>query len=57
MLTASSNPTVGAQYRWTALYAPPRFLSPAFWSLLQGSYAPKSRFCIVEIANFVAQDG
>ncbi|ERF75937.1 hypothetical protein EPUS_01303 [Endocarpon pusillum Z07020] len=32
---ASIDPTVGAQYRWTALYAP-RVMSPAFWSLLQG---------------------
>jgi choline transport protein len=29
-------PVVGAQYRWTALYAPRGFGSPAFWSLLQG---------------------
>jgi choline transport protein len=33
---ASINPTVGAQYRWTALYAPPELMSPAFWGLLQG---------------------
>ena len=33
---ASINPTVGAQYRWSALYAPGGFGSPAFWSLLQG---------------------
>jgi len=31
-----SNPTVGAQYRWTSLYAPRGFGSPAFWGLLQG---------------------
>jgi choline transport protein len=30
------NPIVGAQYRWTSLYAPPGFMSPAFWGLLQG---------------------
>lgn len=33
---ASITPVVGAQYRWTALYAPKKFMSPAFWSLLQG---------------------
>lgn len=33
---ASINPTVGAQYRWSALYAPRRFGSPAFWGLIQG---------------------
>jgi choline transport protein len=33
---ASITPVVGAQYRWTALYAPPRLMSPAFWGLLQG---------------------
>ncbi|KAJ9613138.1 hypothetical protein H2200_003079 [Cladophialophora chaetospira] len=33
---ASITPVVGAQYRWTALYSPRGFLSPAFWSLLQG---------------------
>jgi len=33
---ASMNPTVGAQYRWTSMFAPPRVLSPAFWGLLQG---------------------
>lgn len=33
---ASINPTVGAQYRWTGLYAPPEVFSPAFWGLLQG---------------------
>lgn len=33
---ASINPTVGAQYRWSALYAPKGLGSPAFWSLLQG---------------------
>jgi len=33
---ASITPVVGAQYRWTALYAPKRVMSPAFWSLLQG---------------------
>jgi hypothetical protein len=31
----ATDPTVGAQYRWSALYAP-RVMSPAFWSLLQG---------------------
>lgn len=33
---AFSTPVVGAQYRWSALYAPRGFGSPAFWSLLQG---------------------
>lgn len=33
---ASVNPTVGAQYRWTGLYAPRTAISPAFWSLMQG---------------------
>lgn len=33
---ASITPVVGAQYRWTGLYAPPRVMSPAFWGLLQG---------------------
>lgn len=33
---ASINPTVGAQYRWTAMFAPRSVISPAFWSLLQG---------------------
>ncbi len=33
---ASITPVVGAQYRWTSLYAPPRFMTPAFWGLLQG---------------------
>ncbi|KAK6369786.1 hypothetical protein LTS17_009236 [Exophiala oligosperma] len=33
---ASITPVVGAQYRWSALYAPRGFGSPAFWSLLQG---------------------
>ncbi|KIW99848.1 uncharacterized protein Z518_10776 [Rhinocladiella mackenziei CBS 650.93] len=33
---ASITPVVGAQYRWTALYSPKGFMSPAFWSLLQG---------------------
>ncbi|OCK91861.1 putative amino acid permease [Cenococcum geophilum 1.58] len=32
---ASITPVVGAQYRWTGLYAP-RIMTPAFWSLLQG---------------------
>ncbi|OCK83721.1 amino acid transporter [Lepidopterella palustris CBS 459.81] len=32
---ASITPTVGAQYRWTGLYAP-KAMSPAFWSLMQG---------------------
>ncbi|KAF2840590.1 amino acid permease [Patellaria atrata CBS 101060] len=32
---ASINPTVGAQYRWSALYAP-RAMEPNFWGLLQG---------------------
>lgn len=30
-----STPVVGAQYRWTGLYAP-RAMTPAFWSLMQG---------------------
>lgn len=30
------NPTVGAQYRWTSLWAPPGFMSKEFWGLLQG---------------------
>src|ERR1700722_13518201 len=30
-------PTVGAQYRWTGLYAPPKLMTPAFWGLLQGA--------------------
>lgn len=33
---ASINPTVGAQYRWSGLYAPPGLMSPAFWGLIQG---------------------
>lgn len=33
---ASINPTVGAQYRWSALYAPKGLGSPAFWGLVQG---------------------
>ena len=33
---ASINPTVGAQYRWCGLYAPPGVMSPAFWALIQG---------------------
>jgi len=33
---ASITPVVGAQYRWTGLYAPPRIMTPAFWGLLQG---------------------
>lgn len=33
---ASMNPTVGAQYRWTSKFAPPRLMTPAFWGLLQG---------------------
>lgn len=33
---ASINPTVGAQYRWSALYAPKGFGPPAFWGLIQG---------------------
>ena len=33
---ASINPTVGAQYRWTSLFAPRGVMSPAFWGLLQG---------------------
>jgi choline transport protein len=33
---ASINPTVGAQYRWSALYAPKGFGPPAFWGLVQG---------------------
>ena len=33
---ASINPTVGAQYRWSGLYAPPRFMPPAFWALITG---------------------
>jgi len=28
---------VGAQYRWTGLYAP-RIMTPAFWSLIQGEF-------------------
>lgn len=32
---ASITPVVGAQYRWSGLYAP-RFMTPAFWSLIQG---------------------
>ncbi|OCK96679.1 amino acid transporter [Cenococcum geophilum 1.58] len=32
---ASITPVVGAQYRWTGLYAP-RIMTPAFWSLIQG---------------------
>ncbi|KAF2457056.1 putative amino acid permease [Lineolata rhizophorae] len=32
---ASITPTVGAQYRWTASYAP-RVMSPNFWGLIQG---------------------
>lgn len=32
---ASIDPTVGAQYRWTARYAP-RALNPLFWGLIQG---------------------
>lgn len=34
---ASIKPVVGAQYRWTAMFAP-RFMSPAFWGLLQGMF-------------------
>jgi hypothetical protein len=37
LITHRSNPTVGAQYRWTGLYAPRGIMSPAFWSLLQGA--------------------
>ncbi|KAK3686558.1 hypothetical protein LTR37_019697 [Vermiconidia calcicola] len=33
---ASINPTVGAQYRWAALYAPKGCGPPAFWGLIQG---------------------
>jgi choline transport protein len=33
---ASINPTVGAQYRWSAQYAPEGLGSPAFWGLIQG---------------------
>lgn len=33
---ASMNPTVGAQYRWTSMFAPPGVMSRAFWGLLQG---------------------
>ncbi|KAK5166550.1 uncharacterized protein LTR77_008093 [Saxophila tyrrhenica] len=33
---ASINPTVGAQYRWSGLYAPPGIMSPAFWGLITG---------------------
>ncbi len=33
---ASLNPTMGAQYRWTSMFAPPRVPSPAFSGLLQG---------------------
>jgi choline transport protein len=33
---ASIDPTVGAQYRWTARHCPRR-LSPKFWGLLQGT--------------------
>ncbi|KAK4888975.1 hypothetical protein LTR27_012196 [Elasticomyces elasticus] len=32
---ASITPSVGAQYRWTAIYCP-RFLDKRFWSFLQG---------------------
>ncbi|EON66704.1 hypothetical protein W97_05950 [Coniosporium apollinis CBS 100218] len=32
---ASIHPYVGAQYRWTGMYAP-RAMTPAFWSLMQG---------------------
>lgn len=32
---ASIDPVVGAQYRWTTLYAP-RFMKPEFWGYLQG---------------------
>ncbi|KAF2759348.1 putative amino acid permease [Pseudovirgaria hyperparasitica] len=32
---ASITPQVGAQYRWTGIYAP-KFLNPHFWSLIQG---------------------
>ncbi|OCK80086.1 amino acid transporter [Lepidopterella palustris CBS 459.81] len=33
---ASITPVVGAQYRWTGLYAPRGVMTPAFWSLMQG---------------------
>jgi choline transport protein len=33
---ASIEPTVGAQYRWTARHTPRR-LDPKFWGLLQGT--------------------
>lgn len=33
---ASINPTVGAQYRWTSMFAPRGLGRPAFWGLLQG---------------------
>lgn len=32
---ASIKPVVGAQYRWTSMFAP-RVMSPAFWGFLQG---------------------
>ncbi|KAF2816758.1 amino acid transporter [Mytilinidion resinicola] len=33
---ASITPVVGAQYRWSGLYAPHGIMTPAFWSLIQG---------------------
>ena len=33
---ASISPTVGAQYRWTAMFRPPGIMTGAFWALIQG---------------------
>ena len=57
---ASINPVVGAQYRWTALYAP-KVLRPEFWGLMQGTLATiilylfsPVNFCANELNSRVA---
>ncbi|KAK5730374.1 hypothetical protein LTR15_000311 [Elasticomyces elasticus] len=50
---ASITPVVGAQYRWTGLYAP-RAMSPAFWSLLQGWLTVFSWICLCASVPFIS---
>ncbi|KAF2461493.1 amino acid/polyamine transporter I [Lineolata rhizophorae] len=50
---ASITPVVGAQYRWTSLYAP-RVMSPEFWGLVQGWLTIFAWISLCAAVSFVA---
>ncbi len=50
-LIRSRDPVVGAQYRWSAAFAP---ANPAFWGLFQGTFLTVSHY---HFKSNVLQDG